>query len=98
MRDERRRVGEPAGGKMTKGQMNLQDSFLNQARRDNISVTVQLSDGSRLKGKVKGFDNFIIILENETGQQMIYKHSVSSIIPEKSISSVFNHSGRTNSK
>jgi host factor-I protein len=78
--------------------MNLQDSFLNQARRENILVTVYLSDGSKLKGKVKGFDNFIIILENENEQQMVYKHSVSSIVPEKPIPNVFNHPTRANLK
>jgi host factor-I protein len=83
---------------MSKTQMNLQDSFLNQARRENILVTVHLSDGSQLKGRVKGFDNFIIILGNEDGQQMVYKHSVSSIVPEKPISTIFNHPPRPNSK
>ncbi|MBZ4653689.1 MAG: chaperone Hfq [Peptococcaceae bacterium] len=66
---------------MTKQQINLQDSFLNQVRKDNIPVTVYLVNGFQLKGNVKGFDNFTVILEMEGKQQMVYKHAISTISP-----------------
>lgn len=64
--------------------INLQDSYLNQLRKDKTPVTVYLANGVRLKGTVKGFDNFVIVLK-ETTQQLIYKHAVSTIIPEKDV-------------
>ena len=70
---------------MSKQQINLQDSFLNQIRKENIPVTIYLVNGFQLKGVVKGFDNFTIILDVEGKQQMIYKHAVSTIAPSKNI-------------
>lgn len=65
--------------------INLQDVFLNQVRKDKISVLIYLTNGFQLKGLVRGFDNFIIILESEGKQQMIYKHAVSTMIPSKEV-------------
>lgn len=66
---------------MTKQLINLQDSFLNQVRKENISVTIFLVNGFQLKGFVKGFDNFTVILEMDGKQQMVYKHAISTIQP-----------------
>lgn len=63
---------------------NLQDSFLNQLRKDRVPVTVFLVNGVRLKGIIRGFDAFVIVLK-DTQEQLIYKHSVSTIIPEKGV-------------
>lgn len=63
---------------------NLQDSFLNQLRRDKIPVVVYLANGVRLRGTIKSFDNFVILLEEST-QSLIYKHAVSTIVPEKNV-------------
>lgn len=63
---------------------NLQDNYLNYLRKEKISVVVYLTNGVRLKGTIKGFDNFVIVLK-ETAQQLIYKHAVSTIIPEKDV-------------
>ncbi|MBI4686002.1 MAG: RNA chaperone Hfq [Nitrospirae bacterium] len=60
---------------------NLQDSYLNQLRKEKVSVVVYLTNGVRLKGLIKGFDSFVILLK-ETTQQMIYKHAISTIVPE----------------
>jgi host factor-I protein len=65
--------------------INLQDIFLNQVRKDKITVVVYLTNGFQLKGSVRGFDNFIVILEAEGKQQMIYKHAISTIIPAKEV-------------
>ena len=70
---------------MNKIQANIQDTFLNQVRKENISVTVYLINGFQLKGLVKGFDNFTVILDAEGKQQMIYKHAISTIMPLKQI-------------
>jgi host factor-I protein len=64
---------------------NLQDIFLNQCRKEKITVVIYLTNGFQLKGYVKGFDNFIVILEAEGKQQMIYKHAISTVIPSREI-------------
>ncbi|EYE88210.1 RNA-binding protein Hfq [Fervidicella metallireducens AeB] len=68
---------------MNKNQNNLQDVFLNQARKNRIPVILHLVNGYQIKGSVKGFDNFIIILDSDDKQIMIYKHAVSTITPTK---------------
>ena len=60
---------------------NLQDVFLNQARSETIPVTVFLTNGFQLRGNVKGFDAFTVVLDSEGKQQLIYKHAISTIIP-----------------
>ncbi len=64
---------------------NLQDVFLNQARRDKLSVTVFLMNGFQLRGIVRGFDSFTVVLDTEGKQQLIYKHAISTIIPPKPV-------------
>ena len=68
---------------MSKAAMNLQDSFLNQVRRENSEVRVLLVNGTLLRGTVKGFDNFTLILNNRNGQHLIYKHSIAQIVTQK---------------
>lgn len=71
--------------------INLQDLFLNNARKERIPVTIYLMNGVQVKGYVKGFDSYIVLLEGENKQQnLIYKHAVSTIIPGKYIN--FNNS------
>lgn len=71
---------------MTRVQVNLQDSFLNHVRKENIPVTVYLVNGYQLKGQIKGFDNFTVVLENEGRQQLVYKHALSTITPMRNVS------------
>ncbi len=63
---------------------SLQDNYLNQLRKDKVPVVIYLTNGVRLKGVIKAFDNFVIVLK-EAAQQLIYKHAVSTIVPEKDI-------------
>lgn len=70
---------------MNKQQNNLQDIFLNNARKNKINVTIHLLNGFQLKGIVKGFDSFTVVLDCEDKQMLIYKHSISTITPSKSI-------------
>jgi host factor-I protein len=67
---------------------SLQDNYLNQLRKDKIPVVVYLTNGVRLKGVVKAFDNFVILLKEAT-QQLVYKHAVSTIVPERDIDTRF---------
>jgi host factor-I protein len=64
--------------------LNLQDSYLNQLRKEKIPVVIYLTNGVRLKGLIKGFDNFVILLK-ENSQSLIYKHAVSTIVPERDV-------------
>jgi host factor-I protein len=67
-------------------QLNLQDVFLNQARREKITVTIYLTNGFQFKGIVRGFDSFTVILDCEGRQNLVYKHAISTIIPSRPIS------------
>ncbi|NLW44172.1 MAG: RNA chaperone Hfq [Syntrophomonadaceae bacterium] len=71
---------------MTKNQLNMQDAFLNQIRREKIPVTIYLVNGFQIKGLIKGFDNFTAIVEQDGRQQMVYKHAISTVAPIKPIS------------
>lgn len=66
---------------MTTKVINLQDSFLNQVRKENMPVVIYLVNGFQLRGSVKGFDNFTVIIENDGKQQLVYKHAISTITP-----------------
>lgn len=70
---------------MVKQQNNLQDIFLNGARKNKISVIIYLTNGFQLKGYVKGFDSFTVILDSEGKQILVYKHAITTITPAKSI-------------
>lgn len=70
---------------MSKVQINLQDAFLNQLRRESIPVTIYLVNGYQLKGHIKGFDNFTVVLENDGRQQLVYKHALSTITPMRNV-------------
>ena len=65
---------------------NLQDLFLNQARRDRSVITMFLMNGFQLHGVVRGFDNFTVVLDSDGKQQLIYKHAISTVVPPRPIS------------
>jgi host factor-I protein len=69
---------------MANGPGNLQDNFLNGIRKENIGVVIYLTNGSQLRGNVKAFDNFTILLESGGKLQLVYKHAVSTISPIRS--------------
>ena len=70
---------------MNKSPINLQDTFLNQVRKENLPVTIYLVNGFQLKGLIKGFDNFTVVIEFESRQQMVYKHAISTVMPIRPI-------------
>jgi host factor-I protein len=66
--------------------INLQDMFLNQVRKEGISVTIYLANSVQLRGQVRGFDAFTILLDTPgKPTQLVYKHAVASIVPSKSV-------------
>ncbi|KMY49529.1 RNA chaperone Hfq [Peribacillus loiseleuriae] len=66
-------------------QVNIQDQFLNQLRKDGTYVTVFLLNGFQIRGLVKGFDNFTVLFESEGKQQLVFKHAISTFAPQKNV-------------
>ena len=64
---------------------NIQDVLLNKVRKDKIDITIYLSNGVPLKGKVISFDNFTIVIENNGKQSLVYKHAITTLTPDKAI-------------
>lgn len=63
--------------------INLQENFLNQARKENVPVTIHLVNGFQLKGMIRGFDQFTVVIDSMGRQQMVFKHAISTITPAK---------------
>lgn len=67
---------------MSKSQPNIQDLFLNQIRKENTAVTIYLTNGVQLRGHIRGFDPFTVLLESPgRPTQIVYKHAMTSIVP-----------------
>ena len=64
---------------------NLQDLFLLRARRDRVPVTMFLMNGFQLRGTITGFDAFVVVLDSDSRQQVIYKHAISTIAPSRNV-------------
>lgn len=64
---------------------NLQDVFLTRARKQNVPVTMFLINGFQLRGTITGFDSFVVVLDSEGKQQVIYKHAISTITPNYAV-------------
>ncbi|WP_153109365.1 RNA chaperone Hfq [Propionivibrio limicola] len=68
----------------TKGQLMLQDPFLNVLRREHVPVSIYLVNGIKLQGQVESFDQYVILLKN-TVTQMVYKHAISTVVPSRPV-------------
>lgn len=66
--------------------VNIQDHYLNELRKTRGSVTVFLTNGFQLRGTVKAFDNYTVLLDTEGKEQLIYKHAISTFAPLKNVS------------
>jgi host factor-I protein len=78
--------------------INLQDMFLNQVRKEGIGVTIYLTNSVQLRGQVRGFDAFTVLLDSQgKPTQLVYKHAIASIVPTKQISSYRQDSERDDS-
>lgn len=67
----------------TKTVINLQENFLNQARKENVPVTIHLMNGFQIKGMIRGFDQFTVVIDSMGRQQMVFKHAISTITPAR---------------
>ena len=70
---------------MSNNSNNLQEIFLTQARRDRRMVTMFLMNGFQMRGYITGFDAFTVVLTSDGKQQIIYKHAISTIVPERPV-------------
>jgi len=66
--------------------INIQDTFLNQLRKEHIPVTIYLVNGFQLRGFIRGFDNFTVVIESDGKQMMVYKHAISTFTPQRPVS------------
>jgi host factor-I protein len=69
---------------MDKPAQNIQDSFLNNARKDKIVLTIYLMSGVKLSGRIKSFDKYSLVLETSNQEQLIFKHAISTVVTLKS--------------
>ena len=72
-------------------QPNIQDVFLNYVRREKLTVTVRMMDGSELEGRIKNFDRFAVVLDHAGTDHMIFKHAIAVIKTPKPVSNYFSH-------
>ena len=75
---------------MEKPAQNIQDSFLNNARKDKIVLTIYLMSGVKLSGRIKSFDKYSLVLETNNQEQLIFKHAISTVVTQKSSHSYSN--------
>src|SRR6478672_5070367 len=68
---------------MDKPAQNIQDSFLNNARRDKVVLTIYLMSGVKLSGRIKSFDKYSLVLETNNQEQLIFKHAISTVVTQK---------------
>ena len=70
---------------------NIQDAFLNHARRDRATVKFRLIDGTEFDGRIKNFDRFAVIVERDGGDQMVFKHAIATITSARAVGSYYTH-------
>ena len=70
-------------------QPNIQDVFLNHARRDRLAVTVHLMDGRHFEARIKNFDKFALIVEVEGVDQLVFKHAIATISTPRAVTNYF---------
>jgi host factor-I protein len=81
----------PQESKTAPPQPNIQDAFLNQARRERVIVRVQLMDGTDFEGRIKNFDRFAVIVEQDGGDQLIFKHAIATIRSARTVANYMTH-------
>jgi host factor-I protein len=72
---------------MEKPAQNIQDSFLNNARKDKVVLTIYLMSGVKLSGRIKSFDKYSLVLETNNQEQLIFKHAISTVVTQKPVHS-----------
>ena len=72
-------------------QPNIQDVFLNFVRRERLTVTVRMMDGQEIEGRIKNFDRFALVLDQNGVDQMIFKHAIAAIKTPRPVANYFSH-------
>jgi host factor-I protein len=72
-------------------QPNIQDVFLNYVRREKLTVTIRMMDGTDLEGRIKNFDRFAVVMDHAGTDYMIFKHAIAAIRTPKPVSNYFSH-------
>ncbi len=72
-------------------QPNIQDVFLNYARRERLAVHIHLMDGTDFEGRIKNFDRFAVIVEQDGADHMIFKHAIATIRAPRTVANYFTH-------
>lgn len=84
----------PTDARASSAPPNIQDAFLNHARREKLPVHVRLMDGSDFEGRVKNFDKFAVIIEHAGADHMVFKHAIASIRSSRPIGNYYtSHEG-----
>lgn len=78
---------------MEKVAQNIQESFLNNARKDKTFLTIYLMSGVKLSGRIKSFDKYSVVLEANNQEQLIFKHAISTVVVSKPVHGTAGHSG-----
>ena len=81
----------PSEPKVSTGQPNIQDVFLNYTRRERLAVSIRLMTGETLEGRIKNFDRFAVIVEIDGTDLMVFKHAIASIKTPRSVANYFSH-------
>ena len=81
----------PAESKSAPTTPNIQDAFLNHARRDRSPVRFRLLDASEFEGRIKNFDRFAVIVERDGTDQLIFKHAIATITAARTVNSYYSH-------
>jgi host factor-I protein len=74
---------------LSPAQPNIQDVFLNYARRDRLSVVIHLLDGRQFDARIKNFDRFAVIVEVDGADQLVFKHAIATITTQRSVANYF---------
>jgi host factor-I protein len=74
-----------------KSSPNIQDVFLNYVRREKLTVTIRMMDGTELDGRIKNFDRFAVVIEQNGADHMLFKHAIAAIKTPKAVSNYFSH-------
>ncbi|MFT4114239.1 RNA chaperone Hfq [Silvibacterium sp.] len=81
----------------SKPAQNIQDTFLNTVRKDKTPITIYLVSGVKLTGKIRSFDKYSVLLENNSQEQLIFKHAISTVVSSRSVLHSDHRSGSSSS-
>ena len=80
---------------MEKPAQNIQDSFLNTARKDKAVITIYLLSGVKLTGRIRSFDKYSVVLETNNQEQLIFKHAISTVVPARAVNLALEHTAES---